>query len=59
MNGSTESKTSSAGGCYIAALVPAGAVIGGLLGQPSIGLLVGLGLGIAIAVGIWLRQRGR
>ncbi len=59
MNGPTQSKAASAGGCFIAGLVPVGAVVGGLLGQPSIGLLVGLGLGIAIAVGIWLRERGR
>ncbi|MBP6030723.1 MAG: hypothetical protein KA533_04770 [Sphingobium sp.] len=47
-----------AGGCFIAALVPIGAVAGGLMGQPSIGLLAGLGLGCAIAVALWLRTRG-
>lgn len=59
MNRPVKSKAGSAGGCFIAALVPAGAVIGGLLGEPSIGLLIGLGLGIAIAVAIWLRGRKR
>lgn len=53
------SKATSAGGCFIAALVPAGAVIGGMLGQPSIGMLIGLSLGAAMAVAIWLRERGR
>lgn len=41
------------GGAPIALLTLAGAVIGGLLGQPSIGLLVGLGLGALVAILIW------
>jgi len=32
---------------------------GGLLGQPSIGLLVGLALGIIIALLIYLGERGK
>ncbi|MFT3968677.1 MAG: hypothetical protein QM690_22660 [Sphingobium sp.] len=40
-------------GAPIALLVIAGVIIGGLLGQPSIGLLVGLGLGILVAVISW------
>jgi hypothetical protein len=40
-------------GAPIAFLLIGGVVVGGLLGQPSIGLLVGLGLGIAVAVLIW------
>ena len=59
MNGPVNKKAGSAGGCFIAGLVPAGAVIGGLLGQPSIGMLSGLGLGVAIAIAIWLRERKR
>lgn len=59
MNEPVNNKAGSAGGCFIAGLVPVGAVIGGLLGQPSIGLLCGLGLGSAIALGIWLRERRR
>lgn len=53
------SKATSAGGCFIAALVPAGAIIGGMLGQPSLGMLAGLVLGAAVAVAIWLREPGQ
>jgi len=42
------------GGAPIALLTMAGVIIGGLMGQPSIGLLLGLGLGIAIAILVWL-----
>ncbi len=37
-------------GAPIAFLIIAGVIIGGLLGQPSIGFLVGLGLGVAVAL---------
>lgn len=43
----------------IALLILIGAVGGGLLGQPSIGLLVGLALGIIIALLIYLGERGK
>lgn len=50
----------SAGGFFIAIGVILGAILGGaIFGQPSAGLLVGLGLGILIAVVIWLRGRAR
>jgi hypothetical protein len=42
-----------AGGAPIALLTMAGVIIGGLLGQPSLGLLVGLGIGVIIAIIIW------
>lgn len=45
-------------GAIIALLTLAGAIGGGLLGQPSIGLLTGIGLGIVAAVLLWLRERG-
>ena len=48
-----------AGGFIIAVAILAGTIIGGLMGQPSIGLLAGLGLGVAVAVAIWLRDRAR
>lgn len=51
-------KPSNAGGFVIAAAVLVGVVIGLIVGQPSIGFLVGLGIGVAIAVGIWWRERG-
>jgi hypothetical protein len=41
------------GGAPIALLTIAGTIIGGFLGQPSIGLLTGLGLGVVIALAIW------
>ena len=41
------------GGAPLALLLLAGVLIGGLLGQPTIGLLVGLALGIVVAVLIW------
>ena len=37
-------------GAPIALLLIGGVIVGGLLGQPSIGLLVGLTLGIGVAV---------
>ena len=42
-----------------ALLILIGTVGGGLLGQPSIGLLVGLALGIIIALLIYLGERGK
>ncbi len=47
----------NAGGVFIAVGGILGAVLGGFLGQPSIGLLVGLGLGTAIALAVWLTDR--
>lgn len=41
------------GGAPIALLTMAGVIIGGFLGQPSIGLLVGFGLGVLIAILVW------
>lgn len=46
-----------AGGFLIAVAVMAGTIVGGLLGQPSIGLLAGLALGSAAAVALWLVDR--
>lgn len=41
------------GGAPIALLIVAGAVVGGLMGQPVIGLLAGLALGVLIAIALW------
>jgi hypothetical protein len=46
-----------AGGFLLAVGIIAGVMIGGLLGQPSIGFLAGLGAGIALVVAIWLIDR--
>lgn len=48
-----------AGGFIIAVAILAGTIIGGLMGQPSIGLLAGLGLGAVAALAVWWRDRAR
>ncbi len=47
----------SAGGFFLAAGCIAGAIVGGLLGQPSIGFLGGLVAGALVAVAIWFFDR--
>lgn len=42
-----------AGGAPLALLILAGVLIGSLMGQPSIGLLIGLASGILVALFIW------
>ncbi|MDX3910367.1 MAG: hypothetical protein QHC67_11165 [Sphingobium sp.] len=55
----TPKKTNPTGaGAIIALLALVGAIGGGALGQPSIGLLGGIGVGVIIAVLLWLRERG-
>ena len=44
-------------GSIIALLCITGVIAGGLMGQPTIGLLAGVGLGLAIALAMWLRDR--
>ncbi|PHR15663.1 MAG: hypothetical protein COA41_16180 [Sphingopyxis sp.] len=45
------------GGVFIALGTIGGAIIGGMMGQPSAGLLAGLALGALIAVLMWWRGR--
>ncbi|CAH0355462.1 hypothetical protein BH11PSE5_BH11PSE5_20240 [soil metagenome] len=52
-------KNPTGAGAIIAFLAIGGVIGGGLLGQPTIGLLVGVGTGILIAVLLWLRERGQ
>ena len=52
-------QNSRAGGSILALSIIAGAVGGIILGQPSIGFLVGLAVGAAIAAALWLRDRRR
>lgn len=40
-------------GAPLAFLLIGGVVIGGIMGQPTIGLLTGLALGIGVAVLVW------
>lgn len=37
--------------------IVAGVIVGGLLGQPSIGFLGGLGAGLVLVVLVWLIDR--
>lgn len=56
----TSKKTEPTGaGAIIALLILTGTIGGGLLGQPSIGLLAGTALGILIAMLLWWRERGK
>jgi fucose permease len=50
-------KGTRAGGFILFVGIMGGAVIGGLFGQPSAGLIAGGGLGVLIALAIWLRDR--
>ncbi|WP_311268265.1 hypothetical protein [Sphingobium sp. WCS2017Hpa-17] len=52
-------KEPTGAGAIIAFLILAGTIGGGLMGQPSIGLLAGTGAGIVIALLLWLRERGQ
>ena len=46
-------------GAIIAFLILGGTIGGGLMGQPSIGLLAGAGAGVLVALLLWLRERGK
>lgn len=52
-------KEPTGAGAIIAFLILAGTIGGGLMGQPSIGLLAGTGAGVLIALLLWLRERGK
>lgn len=54
---SSQQKNPTGAGAIIALLILAGTIIGGLMGQPSIGLIAGAASGIAIAVLLYLRDR--
>jgi len=46
-------------GAILALTILGGTILGGLMGQPSAGLLGGTALGIVIAVLLWLFDRGK
>lgn len=55
----TSSTAPMAGGFFIAILTIVGAVIGGLKGQPTIGLLSGFAAGLVIAIALWVYDRAK
>jgi hypothetical protein len=50
-------QNSNGGGVFIAIGAIVGAIGGGLMGQPSAGLLAGLALGALVALLIWWQSR--
>jgi UDP-N-acetylmuramyl pentapeptide phosphotransferase/UDP-N-acetylglucosamine-1-phosphate transferase len=50
---------SAAGGAFIALAILIGAIVGGVSGQPTIGVLAGAAAGTLVAVLIWLQDRKR
>jgi uncharacterized membrane protein (UPF0136 family) len=50
-------KTSRAGGAILAFTVTAGALIGAIKGQPSIGIVAGIAIGVAVCVGLFFYDR--
>lgn len=56
---SNDRKEPTGAGAIIALLILGGAITGGMMGQPSIGLLAGAGAGVLIALLLWLRERGQ
>ena len=54
-----ERKNMRAGGSLVALGTIVGTIAGGLLGQPSAGLLVGLAAGASAALIVWLSDRKR
>lgn len=55
----TGRKNPTGAGAIIALSILGGTIIGGLMGQPSIGLLAGTALGIVIALLLWWREHGK
>ena len=54
MNGT---RTTKSGGFLLALSIFAGVLIGGFMGQPSIGFLTGLGVGILLLILVWWLDR--
>ncbi|HKR23801.1 MAG TPA: hypothetical protein VJS15_00945 [Allosphingosinicella sp.] len=51
--------TSLSGGCLLALAILAGAAVGLVWRQPSIGMLAGLGAGLVLLALVWLIDMGR
>ena len=56
---SQRTRYTQAAGSMLAISIIAGAVAGVIVGQPSIGFLVGLGAGVLLAILYWLTERRR
>lgn len=52
-------KNPTGAGAIIALLILGGTIVGGMMGQPSAGLLVGAALGALITLLLWLWERGK
>ena len=50
-------KNKQAGGVILAVAILAGAIGGGLLGQASLGFLIGVGVGLLAVMLVWLVDR--
>ncbi|MEJ7926447.1 hypothetical protein WG908_06725 [Sphingobium sp. AN641] len=58
-NNGNDRKHTMGGGALIALSIMAGTIGGGLMGQPSAGLLAGTGIGTALALLLYLYDRSR
>ena len=56
---SQRTRSAQAAGFILAISILAGAVAGSIVGQPSIGFLLGLATGLAVAILFWLIERRR
>ena len=50
-------KNPRAAGALLALSITGGAVAGVVWGQPTLGILAGIGVGVAIAIAVWLVDR--
>ena len=55
----SEPSAPRAGGALLAASILVGAVIGSFRGEPSIGVLAGIGVGIALTLVLWWIEQRR
>ncbi|HLZ78798.1 MAG TPA: hypothetical protein VKQ09_05610 [Sphingomonas sp.] len=55
----SEPSAPRAGGVLLALSILAGAVIGTARGEPTVGVLVGIGAGITLTLGLWWVEHRR
>ncbi len=58
-NGMTKTSGPQAGGFFLALFILAGALIGIVRGETTVGVLAGTGVGIAVTLCLWLMDRAR